>query len=85
MQLLSHNYFLFASDRKCLKIIAFSKLDALKMNGSSIGLGKKWPSGNTVCSYCSKDVSVANMKEGALTWHIKGKNHEERSLPDQCT
>ena len=36
-----HNYFLFTFDRKCLKIIAFSKQDGLKMNGSSIGLGKK--------------------------------------------
>ena len=39
--LLSHDYFLFAFDRKCLKIIAFSRPDGLKMNGSSIGLGKK--------------------------------------------
>ena len=37
--LLSHN--LFTSDRKCLKIIVFSKLDGLKINGSSIELGKK--------------------------------------------
>ena len=38
--LLSHNYFHFAFDRKYLKIIAFSKQDGLKMNGSSIRLGK---------------------------------------------
>ena len=34
--LLSRNYFLFAFDRKYLKIIAFSK-----MNSSGFGLGKK--------------------------------------------
>ena len=39
--LLSHDYFYFTFDRKCLKIIVFSKRDDLKMNGSSIGLGKK--------------------------------------------
>ena len=39
--LLSHNYFLFTSDRKSLKIIAFPKQDCLNMNGSSTGLGKK--------------------------------------------
>ena len=38
--LLSHNYFDFAFDRKYLKIMAFSKQDGLKMNGSSIRLGK---------------------------------------------
>ena len=40
--LLSHNYFLFTFDRKYLKIFVFSKWDGLKMNGASIGLGKKW-------------------------------------------
>ena len=39
--LLSPNYFLFTFDRKCLKVIAFSKRDGLNMHGSSIGLGKK--------------------------------------------
>ena len=39
--ILSHNYCLFTFDRKCLKIIAFSKRFGLKMNGSSIGLGNK--------------------------------------------
>ena len=38
--LLSHNYFHFAFDRKYLKIMVFSKQDGLKMNGSSIRLGK---------------------------------------------
>ena len=38
--LLSHNYFHFAFYRKYLKIMAFSKKDGLKMNGSSIRLGK---------------------------------------------
>ena len=33
--------FLFTFDRKCLKIFTFSRRDGLKMNGSSIGLGKK--------------------------------------------
>ena len=39
--LLSHNFFLFTFDRKCLKIIAFSKQDGSKMNGLSIGLEEK--------------------------------------------
>ena len=29
-----------------------------------------------ICKYCSKDVSVANIEEAALTSHIKGKKHE---------
>ena len=37
-----------------------------------------------LCNYCSKDVSFANMEEDALTSHIKGKNHVERSFSDQC-
>ena len=40
--LLSHDYFLFTFDRKCLKIIAFSMQDDLKINGSGSGLEKKW-------------------------------------------
>ena len=39
--LLSHNFFLFTFDRKCLKIIAFSEQDGSKMNGLSIGLEEK--------------------------------------------
>ena len=37
-----------------------------------------------ICNYCSKDVSVTNMEEVALTSHIKGKKHVERSPSDQC-
>ena len=37
-----------------------------------------------ICSYCSKDVSVANMEEAVLMSHIKGKKHIERSPADQC-
>ena len=37
-----------------------------------------------ICSYCSKDVSVAIMKEAALTSHMKGKKHIERSSSDHC-
>ena len=37
-----------------------------------------------ICNYCSKDVSVANMEEAALTSHMKGKKHVERSPSDQC-
>ena len=80
--LLSHDYFLFTFDRKCLKIItAFSKRAGLKMNDSSIGLGKN----DTVamCSYCSKDVSIANMEEAAFTLHMKDKKHIDRSPSDQ--
>ena len=50
------------------------------MNGSSIGLGKK----NAKCSYCSKYVSVTDMEEAALTSHMKGKKHVERSPSDGC-
>ena len=49
------------------------------MNGSSTGLGKI----DTV-AICSKDVSVANMEEAALTSHMKGKKHIEKSPSDQC-
>ena len=37
----SFHDFLFRFETKFLKIIVFSKLDGLKMNGSTIGLGKK--------------------------------------------
>ena len=37
-----------------------------------------------ICNYCSKDVSVANMKEAALTSHIKSKKRVEMSPSDQC-
>ena len=30
-----------------------------------------------IWNYCSKDVSVANMKEAALMSHAKGKKHVE--------
>ena len=53
------------------------------MNGSSIELRKKNDT-VAICNYCSKDVSVANMKETALTSHIKGKKHVERSPSDHC-
>ena len=36
------------------------------------------------CNYSSKDVSVANMEEAALTSHMKCKKHVERSPSDQC-
>ena len=32
-----------------------------------------------ICNYCSKDGSVANMEEAALTSHMKGKKHVQRS------
>jgi hypothetical protein len=35
------------------------------------------------CSYCCKDVSVANMGEAALTSHMKGKKHIEKSPSDE--
>ena len=38
----------FTFERKYLKIIAFSKRDGLKMNGSSIGLEKKKKMQNAV-------------------------------------
>ena len=80
--LLSHNNFLFTFDRKCLKIFAFSKQDGLKTSGSSIGLGKNGTV--AISNYCSEDVSVANMKEAALTSHKKDKKHLERSPSEQC-
>ena len=80
--LISHNYFRFTFDSKCLKIIAFSKRDGLKINGSSIGLGKNVTV--AICNSCFKDVSVANMEEATLTSHMKDKKHVERSPSDQC-
>ena len=93
--LLSHYYYyyyFFTFDRKCQKIIVFSKRDGLNMNGSSIGLGKN--DSVAICNYCSKDVSVANMEENTChtfschtknsVTHIKDKKHVERSLSDQC-
>ena len=40
---------------------------------------------DTVASsnYCSKDISVASIEEAALTSHMKGKKHVERSPFDQ--
>ena len=52
------------------------------MNSSGFGLGKKMKL--AICNYCSKDVSIANLEEAALTKHIKGKKHVERSPSDQC-
>ena len=52
------------------------------MNGSSTGLGKS--DTVAICNYYSKNVSVANMEEAALTSHMKGKKHLERSPSDQC-
>ena len=50
------------------------------MNGSTIGFGKN--DTLAIYNYCSKDVSVANMKETALTSHIKSKKHVEMSPSD---
>ena len=52
------------------------------MNGSSTGLGKS--DTVAICNYYFKNVSVANMEEAALTSHMKGKKHLERSPSDQC-
>ena len=52
------------------------------MNGSSTGLGKS--DTVAICNYYSKNVSVANMEEAALTSHMKDKKHLERSPSDQC-
>ena len=52
------------------------------MNCSTIGFGKN--DTLAIYNYCSKDVSVANMKETALTSHIKSKKHVEMSPSDQC-
>ena len=78
----SHGYFVFTLNIKCLKIVAFSKRDDLKMNGSNIGLGKN--DIFAICNYYSEDFSVANMEEVALTSHMKGKKHAERCPSDHC-
>jgi len=31
------------------------------------------------CSYCWKDISIGNMREAALTSHVKSKKHLERA------
>ena len=80
--LLSHNYFCFTFDRKCLKIFVFSKQDGLKMNGSSVGLEKNGTV--AICNYCFKHVIVSSMEEAALTSHVKCKKHVEKSPSDQC-
>ena len=51
------------------------------MNGSNIGLGKNGTV--AICNSCSKDVSIANMEDDALTSHMKCEKHIERS-PNQC-
>ena len=61
--------------------MVFCKLDDLKMNGSSIGLGKN--DTVAICNYCSKDVSVANIEKVALMSNVKDKKHVDRSLSDQ--
>ena len=38
----------------------------------------------TLWNFWSKDVSVSNMEEAALTENMKGKNHVERSPSYQC-
>ena len=45
--------------------------------------GKKMDTA-AICNYCSKDVSVANMEEAALTSRMKGKKHIEWSPSDEC-
>ena len=52
------------------------------MNGSSTGLGKS--DTVAICNYYSKNVSVANMEEAALTSHMKGKKHVEKSPFGLC-
>ena len=42
------------------------------MNGSSIWLGKNDTA--AICSYGSKDVSVTNIGDAALTSQMKGKS-----------
>ena len=44
---------------------------------------KHWIQTVAICNYFSKGVSVANMEKAALTSHMKGKKHIERS-PNQC-
>ena len=81
-RVLSHDYHLFTFDKKCIKIIiAFSKRDDLKMNGSSTGLGKN--DTVAICNYCSKDVNVTNKEKAALTSPMKGKKLVDRSPSEQ--
>ena len=81
-RVLSHDYYLFTFDKKCIKIIiAFSKRDGLKMNGSSIGLGKN--DTVAICNYCSKDVNVTNKEKAALTSPMKDKKLVYRSPSKQ--
>ena len=49
------------------------------MNGSSIALGKKDDT-VAICSYCSKDVSVANMKYATLTSRTHQKQKGGRKV-----
>ena len=81
-RVLSHDYYLFTFDKKCIKIIiAFSKRDGLKMNGSSIGLGKN--DTVAICNYCSKDLNVTNKEKAALTSPMKDKKLVYRSPSEQ--
>ena len=81
-RVLSHHYYLFTFDKKCIKIIiAFSKRDGLKMNGSSIGLGKN--DTVAICNYCSKDLNVTNKEKAALTSPMKDKKLVYRSPSEQ--
>ena len=81
-RVLSHDYYLFTFDKKCIKIIiAFSKRDGLKMNGSSIGLGKN--DTVAICNYCSKDLNVTNKEKAALTSPMKDKKETYRSPSEQ--
>ena len=81
-RVLSHDYYLFTFDKKCIKIIiAFSKRDGLKMNGSSTGLGKN--DTVAICNYCSKDVNVTNKEKAALTAPMKDKKLVYRSPSEQ--
>ena len=44
---------------------------------------KKWHCCN-IHNYCSKHVIVSSVEEAALTSHVKGKKHVEKSPSDQC-
>lgn len=37
------------------------------------------------CKFCSKDISIANMGESALTSHMGGKKHKERTPSNDIT
>ena len=47
-------------------------------------LDKKKNDTVVICNYCFKDVSFANMEKAALTSHMKGNKHIERSPSEQC-